>query len=540
MDRDTQINQKDNNTNNKVIDKIIIDNNFEVVIGLETHVELSTKTKMFCGCKLSFGKTPNTYTCPVCLGLPGSLPVINEKAVLFAVKIALALNCKINNYTLFHRKNYFYPDMPKNYQISQYDLPIGSDGYLDIDMQGYTRRVGILRVHMEEDTGKLIHTGSTGRISESFSSIVDFNRAGTPLIEIVTKPDIRSALEAKEYLISLRNLILYLDVSDCSMEQGSLRCDANISVKEAESDKLGVKTEIKNLNSFRFLQRALEYETQRQIEILKSGGKITQQTRHYDNITDTTMPLRTKEEAHDYRYFPDPDLVPIYVDDSIINKVKDEIPELPYQKYKRYLSEFNLPESDCKILTSDKNVANFFDKCIEIKKQNLKENQAQAETKDVQKKESKESINLNLSNLSNFAKNVSNWLIGDFASFLNKENISIKDSKVKPQNLCGLIELIENGIINKNTAKEVFEEMFFKGVSPDEVVKSKGLEQISDMTLIENIIQKVINENPGPVSEYKNGKEKAIGFLIGKIMVETKGKANPKIVSEMLKGKLAK
>jgi len=487
--------------------------NFEVVIGLETHVELSTKTKMFCGCKLSFGAEPNTFTCPVCLGLPGSLPVVNEKAVFYAIKIALALNCKINNYTIFHRKNYFYPDMPKNYQISQYDFPIGSDGYLDVDMGSYIRRVGIVRVHMEEDTGKLIHTGSSGRISESQASIVDFNRAGTPLIEIVTKPDIRSALEAKEYLISLRNLLLYLDVSDCSMEQGSLRCDANISVRRVGESSLGVKTEIKNLNSFRFLQRGLEYESERQINLLKSGKKIVQQTRHYDHLTDTTKALRAKEEAHDYRYFPDPDLVPIYVEEELIEKIRKEICELPSQKAKRYAEEYKLPQYDCKFITSDKKMADFFEECMKI------------------------SLDKNGSFVIN-PKSVSNWLMGDFSFYLNKENINIAECKVTPQNLCGLIKLINDGKISQKIAKDIFEEMFYKGLSPDEVMKNKNIEQISDESFLEQIIDKVVVENPKPVEEYRNGKEKAIGFLIGKVMAETKGKANPKVVSELLTRKL--
>lgn len=343
--------------------KNVINSKYETVIGLETHVELSTATKMFCGCKLSFGAEPNSYTCPVCLGHPGSLPVINRRAIEYAIKIALALSCRINKYTIFHRKNYFYPDMPKNYQISQYDLPVGSKGYLDVDMGGYTRHVGITRVHIEEDTGKLIHTGATGRISESGASIVDFNRAGTPLIEIVTEPDIKSPVEAKEYLISLRNLILYLDVSDCSMEEGSLRCDANISVKIAGASKIGTKTEIKNLNSFRFLQRGLEYEVERQINVIESGAKVVQQTRHYDHLTDSTKLLRSKEEAHDYRYFPEPDLVPMFIDEKIVSKIKPTIPELPHERARRYASQYLLPSYDCKFLTSDREIADYFEKC---------------------------------------------------------------------------------------------------------------------------------------------------------------------------------
>jgi aspartyl-tRNA(Asn)/glutamyl-tRNA(Gln) amidotransferase subunit B len=483
-----------------------VKNKYEVIIGLETHVELSTETKMFCGCRLSFGADPNSYTCPVCLGLPGSLPVINKKAIEFAIKIALALSCRINEYSIFHRKNYFYPDMPKNYQISQYDLPIGSDGYLEVDMGDYVRKVGITRVHMEEDTGKLIHTGTTGRISESDASIVDFNRAGTPLVEIVTEPDIRSPAEAKEYLISLRNLILYLGVSDCSMEEGSLRCDANISIREAGTSSMGTKTEIKNLNSFRFLQRALEYEVERQTELLESGEKIVQQTRHYDNITDSTKPLRTKEEAHDYRYFPEPDLVPMHIDDKTTDRIKATIPELPFAKIKRYGSEYGLPGHVSKFLVADREMAIYFEKCVS---------------------ECGESV-----------KAIGNWLMGDFSALLNREEQSIAKSKVTPLMLCKLIGMVDSGKISSKIAKSVFEEMFYKGTDPQDIIKSRGLEQISDEKVLEEMIDRVIEENPGPVQEFKDGKDRAIGFLIGKVMAQTRGQANPKIVNQIITKKL--
>jgi aspartyl-tRNA(Asn)/glutamyl-tRNA(Gln) amidotransferase subunit B len=478
---------------------------YEPVIGLETHVELSTETKMFCGCKLSFGAEPNTYTCPVCLGHPGSLPVINKKAVEFAIKIALALNCTINTYTIFHRKNYFYPDMPKNYQISQYDLPVGSKGFLDVDMGDYIRKVSITRVHIEEDTGKLIHTGTTGRISESAASIVDFNRAGTPLIEIVTEPDIKSPVEAKEYLISLRNLILYLDVSDCNMEEGSLRCDANVSVRLAGDKKMGTKTEIKNLNSFKFLQRGLDYEIKRQVELLESGKAVAQQTRHYDHLTDGTKALRSKEEAHDYRYFPEPDLVPMLIDSELTEKIKVTIPELPYDKAKRFGTQFGLPAYDCKFLSGDKEIAYFFEECIKFYKN---------------------------------PKIISNWIMGDFSALLNKEGINISGSKILPQNLCKMIEMIDKGKISSKTAKSVFEEMFYKGISPEKIIEGKGLEQISDEDFLDKVIDNVIRENPGPATQYKSGKEKAIGFLIGMVMSQTKGNANPKLVNEIILKKL--
>jgi aspartyl-tRNA(Asn)/glutamyl-tRNA(Gln) amidotransferase subunit B len=478
---------------------------YETVIGLETHVELYTATKMFCGCKLSFGADPNTYTCPVCLGHPGTLPVINKKAIDYAIKIALALNCTINNYSIFHRKNYFYPDMPKNYQISQYDLPISSRGYLDVDMGDYVRRVGITRVHLEEDTGKLIHTGTSGRISESAASIVDFNRAGTPLIEIVTEPDIKSPAEAKEYLISLRNLLLYLDVSDCSMEEGSLRCDANISIRPAGTAGLGTKAEIKNMNSFKFLQKGLEYEVTRQVELLESGGKVIQQTRHYDHITDTTKALRSKEEAHDYRYFPEPDLVPMHIEESVIREIKAAIPELPFEKTARFISQFGISVYDCRFLVADRNMAQYFEKCCA---------------------------------LYGNAKAIVNWLMGDFSALLNKESISINASKITPEKLTSMLEMIDSGKISSKIAKSVFEEMFTTGADPQKIIDGKDLEQISDEGMIESIIDKVINENTATVEQFRSGKTKAIGFLVGQVMAQTKGKANPKLVNEILLKKL--
>jgi aspartyl-tRNA(Asn)/glutamyl-tRNA(Gln) amidotransferase subunit B len=479
------------------------ENEYQTVIGLETHVELNTETKMFCGCRLSFGEDKNIYTCPVCLGHPGSLPVTNRKAVEYALKIALALNCKINKYTIFHRKNYFYPDMPKNYQISQYDVPLGVKGYLDIDMGSYVRRVGITRVHMEEDTGKLLHTGTTGRISESEASIVDFNRAGTPLIEIVTEPDIKSPEEAKEYMVRLRNLILFLDVSNCSMEEGSLRCDANVSV--AKEGKTGVKTEIKNLNSFKFLQKGLEYEVGRQIKILESKGKVIQQTRHYDSKTGTTKALRSKEEAHDYRYFPEPDLVPICLEDDMIENIKKTIPELPSEKIKRFKSEYGLSDDDCRFMTGDKEMSDYFEECCKCHSS---------------------------------PKRVANWIMGDFSALLNKEKITIRENRVTPENLCKMLNIIDEGKISSKIAKSVFEEMFNTGKDPGTIINDRGLEQISDESLLEPVIDEVIGENPGPVGELKGGNEKALGFLIGRVMAKTRGKANPYLVNELIRKKI--
>ncbi len=474
---------------------------YEPVIGLETHVELSTNTKMFCGCRLSFGEDPNSHTCPVCLGLPGSLPVTNRLAVEYAMKIAIALNCKVQDHTLFHRKNYFYPDMSKNYQISQYDKPIGLGGYLDVNINGYVRRVGITRVHMEEDTGKLLHTGSTGRISESDYSIVDFNRAGTPLIEIVTEPDIKSAEEARQYMMSLRSLLRYLHVSDCSMEEGSLRCDANVSVMLKGSKKFGTRAEIKNLNSFKYLFKGLEYEIKRQTNMLEEGKKILQQTRHYDAQSETTKPLRQKEEAHDYRYFPDPDLVPIYIDSQWENEIKKSIPELPAQKVQRFKKEYALSDYDSLLLASEHSTASYFEESCSFCRN---------------------------------AKAVCNWMMGDFAAFLNRDGIGITDAKIAPKDLSRMIELIDSGKISSKIAKEVFEEMYASGMHPDDIINQKGLEQISDKGLIEKVIGEVISSNSAAVEQYRAGKEKAIGFLVGQVMAKTKGKANPKIVNEMI------
>jgi len=481
------------------------DNKYESVIGLETHLELSTKTKMFCGCMLSFGEKKNKYTCEVCLGHPGSLPVLNKKAVEYATKIALALNCHVNGRTIFHRKNYFYPDMPKNYQISQYDLPLGVGGYLDIDMGQYTRRVGITRVHMEEDTGKLIHTGTTGRISESESSIVDFNRAGTPLIEIVTEPDIRTPEEAREYMTALRNLLLYLDVSDCSMEEGSLRCDANVSLRPAGESCMGTKAEIKNLNSFKFLQKGLEYEVIRQKKLLESGKPVIQQTRHYDNNSDTTKALRSKEEAHDYRYFPEPDLVPIIIEAGMIEDIRISIPELPAAKSKRYQKDFGLKSYDAGFMAGDRDIAAYFEKCLE--------------------------------SYGN-ARAVANWIMGDFSALANREKVPVGGSKVTPENLCSMLKMVDSGKISSKMAKTVFEEMFKTGMDPESIAGEKGLEQISDLDELESAIDQVITDNPGPVGQYREGKEKAIGFLIGQVMAKTKGKANPKLVNEIMVRKL--
>jgi aspartyl-tRNA(Asn)/glutamyl-tRNA(Gln) amidotransferase subunit B len=395
--------------------------------------------------------------------------------------------------------------MAKNYQISQYDIPLGVGGYLEINMGDYIRKVGITRVHMEEDAGKLVHTGSTGRISESGGSIVDFNRAGTPLIEIVTEPDIKTPEEAKEYMTALRNLLLYLDVSNCSMEEGSLRCDANVSIKPEGSDGLGTKTEIKNLNSFKFLQKGLEYEIKRQKKVLDSGKKVIQETRHFDNNSGTTKALRSKEEAHDYRYFPEPDLVPIIINKNMVDSIKETIVELPEEKSQRYREEFGLSSYDADFLAGDSKIAGYFEKCL---------------------------------GCFDDAKAVANWIMGDFSALANKDKIHISESKISPENLCKMLKIIASGRISIKIAKTVFEEMFKEGSDPEEIIKNKGLEQISDSGELEGIIDEVISANPGPVQQYREGKKKAIGFLIGQVMARTKGKANPKVVNEIMSKKL--
>ncbi|MBN2073695.1 MAG: Asp-tRNA(Asn)/Glu-tRNA(Gln) amidotransferase subunit GatB, partial [Actinobacteria bacterium] len=391
-------------------------------------------------------------------------------------------------------------------QISQYDLPLGTGGFLKVDMGDYTRRVGITRVHMEEDTGKLLHTGTTGRISESEASIVDFNRAGTPLIEIVTEPDIRTPEEAREYMIALRNLLLYLDVSNCSMEEGSLRCDANVSVKLKGQDEMGTKAEIKNINSFKFLQKGLEYEIGRQIKLVESGKKVIQQTRHYDSETGTTSALRSKEEAHDYRYFPEPDLVPIYLEDGMVLKIKKTIPELPAQKISRYRQEYGLGAYESSFIAASRDISGYFEQCLECYRGD--------------------------------PGKIANWIMGDFSALTNREKTSMAKSRVEPGKLCRMLEMIDSGKISNRAAKSVFEEMFYSGKEPSEIIREKGLEQISDEEALEAIVEEVISRNPGPANQYREGKEKAIGFLVGQVMAATKGKANPRLVNELIIRKL--
>ena len=472
---------------------------FETVIGLEVHVELRTKSKIFCGCAVEFGAAPNTNTCPICLGHPGVLPVLNRKAVEYAMKAAMALNCEVATHCKFDRKNYFYPDLPKAYQISQYDQPIGKNGWIDIEVNGVTKRIGITRLHLEEDAGKLTH------VDGGFASLVDFNRVGTPLIEIVSEPDIRSPEEARIYLEKLKAIMQYCEVSDVKMEEGSLRCDANISLRPFGQKEFGTKIELKNMNSFRGVQRGLEYEEMRQAEVLANGGRIVQETRRWDEAQGKTIPMRGKEEAHDYRYFPDPDLVDLYIDDEWKARVRASIPELPDARKARYMNEYGLPAYDAEVITSSKKLADLFEQSL-------------AYTKD--------------------AKAVSNWIMGDLLGYLNANNLELDEVKVTGQGLGEMIGLIEKGTISGKIAKTVFKEMLATGKSPQAIVEEKGLVQISDENLIRSVVEKVIEANPQSVADYRAGKEKALGFLVGQVMKETKGKANPALVNQLIIEKL--
>lgn len=475
------------------------DQRFETVIGLEVHVELHTNTKIFCGCSTEFGAPPNTHTCPVCLGHPGVLPVLNRTAVEYAIKAAMALNCEIATHSKFDRKNYFYPDSPKAYQISQYDQPIGQHGWIDIEADGKTKRIGITRLHLEEDAGKLTH------VDGGFASLVDFNRVGTPLLEIVSEPDIRSPEEARAYLEKLKAIIQYCDVSDVKMEEGSLRCDANISIRPFGQEKFGTRAELKNMNSFRGVQRGLEYEEKRQADILSSGGEVVQETRRWDEAQGKTLTMRGKEEAHDYRYFPDPDLVRLYIDDEWKARIRATIPELPDARQARYTEGLGLPAYDAAVITSSKKLADLFEESLE-------------HTKD--------------------AKAVSNWIMGDLLGYLNANGLEIDSVKVTGRGLGEMIGLIEKGTISGKIAKTVFKEMLVSGKMPGQIVEEQGLVQISDEGAIQAIVDKVVEANPQSVTDYKAGKEKAVGFLVGQVMKESKGKANPGLVNQLIVARL--
>ena len=479
----------------------------EVVIGLEVHIQLMTKAKMFCHCSTDYiGKEPNTNTCPVCLGLPGSLPVLNKKVLEFAVRTALALNCKINKTSRFHRKNYFYPDLPKAYQISQYDLPLGVGGYMEISLpeSREKRKIGITRVHIEEDAGKLIHEGD---ITSSPYSLVDYNRCGIPLAEIVTEPDFRSPEEARIFLVKLRSIVQHLGVCDGNMEEGSLRCDANVSVRPEKSGDLGTKTEVKNMNSFRAVKKALQFEVDRQKKLLSEGEKVIQETRHWDELKNITVSMRSKEEAHDYRYFPEPDLLPLQVNSKIIEEIRRNLPELPEARKVRFIKVYQIPEYDAEILTSSKALGDYYEK---------------------------------VSSLYSNAKILSNWIMGELMRYLNEEKVEIEDSPISPENLVEMLKLIDKGVISGKMAKDVFEKMFKTGKDAIQIVKESGITQITNENELIEVVESVIRENPKSVKDFNQGKEKALNYLVGQVMRYTKGRAKPDFVFKAIKQKIKK
>jgi aspartyl-tRNA(Asn)/glutamyl-tRNA(Gln) amidotransferase subunit B len=473
---------------------------YEGVIGLEVHAQLLTDSKIFCSCSTKFGNEPNTNICPICLGQPGVLPVLNKKVVEFTVLMGLATNCTINERSIFARKNYFYPDLPKGYQISQFEEPPCEHGFIEIALpDAITKKIGITRIHMEEDAGKSIH-------DSGLSTSVDLNRCGVPLIEIVSDPDMRTANEAYLYLSKIKQIVQYLGICDGNMEEGSLRCDANISVRLQGENKFGTRTEVKNMNSFRNVERAINYEINRQIEILEEGGRIIQETLLWDADKNKAYSMRSKEEAHDYRYFPEPDLFPVLVDSKWKNELSALLPELPYQRKNRFISSFKLPEYDAEILTQSRDIADYYEKVIEM-------------TDDF--------------------KSASNWIMGDVLKVINENKIDIKEFRISPDNLAELINIINDNTISGKIAKEIFPEMLRENKTPLEIVKSKNLLQITDTTEIAKVIDNVLSNFPNEIREFLNGKEKVFGFFIGKIMQETKGKANPKIVNELLREKIS-
>ncbi|MDH5509032.1 MAG: Asp-tRNA(Asn)/Glu-tRNA(Gln) amidotransferase subunit GatB [Nitrospinota bacterium] len=475
---------------------------YEAVIGLETHVQLSTKSKIFCSCSTRFGSEPNANTCPVCLGMPGSLPVLNREVVHRAIKVGLAVGGKIAEWTKFDRKNYFYPDLPKGYQISQYDLPIVVGGKMDIVVEAGHRTIGLTRIHMEEDAGKLIHGENLGDPSSSY---VDLNRAGVPLLEIVSEPDIRSSEEARRYMDKLKTILQYLEVSDCNMEEGSLRCDANVSVRPVGQKEFGARTEVKNVNSFRFLQKAIDFEIKRQCALLEEGGSVIQETRLYDEKSDRTISMRSKEEAHDYRYFPDPDLAPMVVGDEWVEEVRAAMPELPDAKARRFMSDYGLPEYDALVLCAARATADYFEGAARGAKS---------------------------------PKVVSNWVMGEVLRVVKEKGATPDTIPVTPAMLGKMVGMIESGAISGKIAKAVFEDMATSGKDPEMVVEEKGLAQITDTSSIEAEVDKILAANPSQVADYKAGKEKLIGFFVGQVMRATRGTASPDMLNKILKEKL--
>lgn len=474
---------------------------YEAVIGLEIHAQLLTDSKAFCSCSTQFGAEPNSNTCPICQGMPGVLPVFNRKALEYTVRMALACNCTINEFSRFARKNYYYPDLPKNYQISQYELPVSEHGWVDIETETGKRRIGLTRIHMEEDAGKLIHDETKP------VSYVDLNRTGVPLIEIVSEPELRTPEEAAAYLRSLRAILVYLGICDGNMEEGSFRCDANVSIRPKGETSLGVKTELKNMNSFRYVQRALQYEIDRQNEVLRDGGKITQETRLFDPSSGTTASMRSKEQAHDYRYFPDPDLLPLRVPPEMVERIRAALPELPAEKKERFVSEFGIPSYDAGVLTASRDLAAYFEETVSLFPN---------------------------------PKMVSNWIMTELMRQLKGEESGILGCPITPGQFADLLKLIDNGTISGKIAKTVFEDMCASGADPKKIIEEKGLVQVSDTGELGEIVRKVLDDNPGEVAKYLGGKGAVLKFFVGQVMKLTKGKANPAVVNDILAEELKK
>jgi len=472
---------------------------YEVVIGLEVHAQLKTQSKIFCSCSTQFGAGPNENTCPVCTGMPGQLPVLNARAVEYAVKMAMAVDCEVNRRSLFARKNYFYPDLPMGYQISQFELPVAEHGHVDIHTDKGVKRIGITRIHMENDAGKNIHSPADN------ASYVDLNRAGVPLIEIVSDPDMRSAEEAVAYLKSLRAILVYLGICDGNLEEGSFRCDANVSIRPFGQEEFGTRAELKNMNSFRNIQRAIEYEVGRQIDMVEDGEQVVQETRLFDAAKGVTRSMRGKEEAHDYRYFPDPDLLPLVIEEAWIEKWQGELPELPAARCRRFQDALGLPEYDAEVLTAEKEIADYFEAALAGGVE---------------------------------PKKISNWIMGEVMRELNDRGASLAACKVLPGELAQLVRLVDDGVISGNIAKNVFKELFETGGDPEAHVKAKGLVQISDTSAIEGLVDEVIAENPAEVERFKGGDKKLTGFFVGQVMKKSKGKANPGLVNQLLAKKL--